>query len=91
MGNKLYPTGKSVTIDYGDKLNVADANDKNQIKEITITELIAKLGLTTSTSTSTSTTSTSTSTTSSSTSSSTSTSISTSTTSSSTSTTSTTV
>jgi len=66
MSNKLYPTGKSVTINYADKLIVADTSDKDQIKTITIEDLIDKLGLTTSTSTSTSSsTSTSTSSTSS--------------------------
>jgi len=67
MSNKLFPTGKTVTLDYADKLNVADANDKDQIKTITILDLITKLGLTTSTSTSSSTSTTSSSTTSSST------------------------
>jgi hypothetical protein len=52
MSNKLYPTGKSITINYADKLNVADVSDKDQIKTITIEDLIEKLGLTTSTSTS---------------------------------------
>jgi len=66
MSNKLYPTGKSITINYADKLNVADASDKDQIKTITIEDLINKIGLSTSTSTSTSSsTSTSTSSTSS--------------------------
>lgn len=67
MSNKLFPTGKTVTLGYADKLNVADASDKDQIKTITIEDLITKLGLTTSTSTSSSTSTTSSSTTSSST------------------------
>lgn len=57
MSNKLYPTGKSVTLAYADKLNVCDASDKDQIKTITIEDLINKMSLTTSTSTSTSTSS----------------------------------
>lgn len=69
MSNKLFPTGKSITLDYADKLNLCDASDKDQIKTITIEDLIEKLGLTTSTSSSTSTTSTSSSTSTSSTSS----------------------
>lgn len=64
MSNKLYPTGKSVTLNYADKLNIADVSDKDQIKTITIEDLITKLGLTTSTSTSSSTSTTSSSTTS---------------------------
>jgi hypothetical protein len=81
MSNKLFPTGKSVTLTTADKLNVADASDKDQIKTITIQELMDFMQVTTTSTTSTSTststsistsTSTSTSTTSSSSSTSTS-------------------
>jgi len=59
MSNKLFPTGKSVTLTTADKLNVADASDKDQIKTITIQDLMDFMQVTTTSTTSTSTSTTS--------------------------------
>ena len=55
MSNKLFPTGKSITLTTADKLNVADASDKDQIKTITIQDLMDFMQITTTSTTSTST------------------------------------